>query len=292
MALKDLLVCIDPSPAGDTRLKLALNLARAGKAHLMGAYPLPDARAAGGDSAGFGSAPGMPGVAEEPASPGAAASDVLDAADAADRAEHHFKNELRLAGIDGEWHMLPDGDPAELIEFAKSVDLTIMGQRPPNSSLKGAARFRPEDVITAAARPVLAVPYAGTFETVGQRILVARDGTREANRALNDALPLVTDAEAATVVFVGTNERGIEQHWPALERIVGHLQRHGINTTSEGTLRGELAIPDVLLSRAADLAADMIVAGGYHHSQLREALLGGVSRDLLAHMTVPVLMSH
>jgi len=51
-------------------------------------------------------------------------------------------------------------------------------------------------------------------------------------------------------------------------------------------------VSDVLLSRAADLAADLIVAGGYHHSQLREVLVGGVSRDLLQHMTVPVLMSH
>jgi nucleotide-binding universal stress UspA family protein len=57
-------------------------------------------------------------------------------------------------------------------------------------------------------------------------------------------------------------------------------------------MRGELAVSDVLLSRAADLAADLIVAGGYHHSQLREVLVGGVSRNLLQHMTVPVLMSH
>jgi len=148
--------------------------------------------------------------------------------------------------------------------------------------------------VIAAGRPVLVVPYAGIFETVGKRILVAWDGTREANRALNDALPLLADADAVTVtvMFVGTNERDLEQHWPALERIIGHLQRHGINATPEGTLRGGLAISDILLSRAADLAGDMIVTGGYHHSQLREALIGGVSRDLLQHMTVPVLMSH
>jgi len=292
MALKDLLVCIDPNPGSDTRLKLALNLARAGKAHLTGVYPLPNARGVRGELAGFGGVPAMAGIAEEPASPGAAVSDVLDAAEAAEQAEHYFKDELRLAGIEGEWHMLPDGDPVELIEFAKSVDLTIMGQRPPSSGPNGAARFRPEDVVIAAARPVLVIPYAGTFEAVGKRVLIAWNGTREANRALNDALPLLADAEALTVMFVGTNERDLEQHWPALERVVGHLQRHGINTTSEGTLRRELAISDMLLSRAADLTADMIVAGGYHHSQLREALIGGVSRDLLDHMTVPVLMSH
>jgi nucleotide-binding universal stress UspA family protein len=292
MAIKDLLVCIDPTTAGDTRLKLALNVARANKAHLTGTYPLPEARVARGGAAGFGGVPGMSGIAEESVSPGGAVSEVFHEAEVADRAEHRFKDELRLAGIDGEWHTLTDSDSAELIELAKSVDLTIIGQRPPSSGSNGAARFRPEDIVMAAGRPVLVVPYAGVFETVGKRVLVAWDGTREANRALNDALPLLADAESAAVMFVGTNERDLEQHWAALERIVGHLRRHGINATAEGTLRGGLAISDILLSRAADLAADMIVTGGYHHSQLREALIGGVSRELLQHMTVPVLMSH
>ena len=144
----------------------------------------------------------------------------------------------------------------------------------------------------AAGRPVLIVPYAGAFETVGKRALIAWDGTREANRALNDALPLLADAETVSVVFVGSRERDLEQHRAALGRAVHHLRQHGIEADPEETLRGDLAVSDILLSRAADLAADLIVAGGYHHSQLREALLGGVSRELLDHMTVPVLMSH
>jgi nucleotide-binding universal stress UspA family protein len=185
---------------------------------------------------------------------------------------------------------VPDSDSAELIDLAKSVDLTIMGQRPPRAD--GAARLRPDDVVMAAGRPVLVVPYAGNFETVGKRILVAWDGTREANRALNDALPLLEGSETATVMFVAASERELEQHLPALELATGHLHRHGVNAVSEETMRGGLAVSDVLLSRAADLAADLIVAGGYHHSQLREVLVGGVSRDLLQHMTVPVLMSH
>ena len=71
-----------------------------------------------------------------------------------------------------------------------------------------------------------------------------------------------------------------------------HLERHGIGARTEETLRGDIPVSDVLLSRASDLDVDLIVAGAYHHSQLREALVGGVSRELLNHMTVPVLMSH
>lgn len=291
MALKDLLVCIDPTTAGDARLKLAFNLARANKAHLAGAYAMPEAETGRAGPSGFGGVPGMTGLADEP-SPGGAVSEVFHEAEVADRVEHRFKDELRLAGIDGEWHILPDDDSADLIELAKSVDLTIMGQRPPSSRSDGAVRYKPDDIVIASGRPVLVVPYAGNFDTVGKRILVAWDGTREANRALNDALPLLVDAESVTVMFVGANERDLEQHRPALERIVCHLQRHGINANREETLRSGLAVSDILLSRAADLAADLIVTGGYHHSQLREALIGGVSRDLLEHMTVPVLMSH
>src|SRR6266481_4662703 len=289
MALKDLLVCFDRTDAGYARLELAFNLARASRAYLAGAYVLPETHASPVGSVGFGfAAPaGMTGPGEEGVSP----SGVLREAEAAESAEQHFKSKLRLHGIEGEWHLLADGDSAALIELAKSVDLTIAGQRPPNSEANGASRFRPEDIVVAAGRPVLIVPYAGTFETVGKRILFAWDGTREANRAMHDALPLFTDADA-TVVFVGSNERELEQHRPALDRVVHHLHHHGVAAKPEETLRGGLAVSDILLSRAADLSADMIVSGGYHHSPLREALLGGVSRELLQHMTVPVLMSH
>ena len=125
------------------------------------------------------------------------------------------------------------------------------------------------------------VPYAGAFDTVGRRALVAWDGTREAARAANDALPLLENAEAVTVMFVGARETALEEHHPSIERMVHHLQRHGIAARAEETLHGDLRISDVLLSRAADLAADLLVAGAYHNSQLREALVGGVSRELL-----------
>jgi nucleotide-binding universal stress UspA family protein len=81
--------------------------------------------------------------------------------------------------------------------------------------------------------------------------------------------------------------------WDETEiEMVLRLARHGINAQPEESLHPAVSIQDALLSRAADLAADMIVAGAYHHSPLRESVFGGVSRGLLDHMTVPVLMSH
>ena len=136
------------------------------------------------------------------------------------------------------------------------------------------------------------MPYVGDFSTLGEHVLVAWDETREATRALNDALPLIEDAKSVTVMTVVPHEKEAERLHAPLRRVVGHLERHGLPVRAEESMRGDMAVSDLLLSRAADLGADMIVAGAYHHSQLREALVGGVSRDLLRHMTVPVLMSH
>jgi nucleotide-binding universal stress UspA family protein len=281
MAISDILVCIDPSSAGATRLKLALNLARSQKAYLTGAFVMPrrQAVAVTGGATGF---------AEE----AAAAVEILREGDGGDGIEQRFNDELRESGIDGEWRPLAVESATPLIDLAKSADLTILGQRPRNSRAEGAARLRPEDVVMAVGRPVLVVPFAGDFERVGRRVLIAWDGTREADRALADALPLIEDAEVATVMYVGAQEGEIERTWPALERVVHHLERHGVPAKPKESLRGDLAVSDILLSRAADLDADLIVAGGYHRSPVREALLGGVSRELLEHMTVPVLMSH
>jgi nucleotide-binding universal stress UspA family protein len=136
------------------------------------------------------------------------------------------------------------------------------------------------------------LPYAGTFSSVGKRVLVAWDGTREATRAVHDALPLIAAAEAVTVVSVASRESDFERLHRSLERIVRHLERHGLAARAEEDVKTGMTVSDALLSRAIDLDADLIVAGAYHHSKFREALLGGVSRELLDHMTVPVLMSH
>jgi nucleotide-binding universal stress UspA family protein len=291
MALKDLLVCIDPGSPSDARLQLAFNLARAHRAHLTAAYVMPKAEGliahppAGvvppGELTGIVQGGGM--------TPGGVVTEVLREAEDAETVEQRFKGELHLSGIGGDWHLLDACEEAQLIELAKTFDLTIIGQRAPEPR---ATAFRPEDIAIGTARPVLAVPYAGAFEAVGKRALVAWDGNREAVRAVNDALPLLGQAEAVTVMSVGPREAELERRRLSLDRIVGHLQRHGITARLEETVQAGIAVSDVLLSRAADLGADLIIAGVYHHSQLREALIGGVSRDLLDHMTVPVLMSH
>jgi nucleotide-binding universal stress UspA family protein len=299
MPLRDILVCLDASATGGGRLELALTLAQASKAHLTAVYLLSEG--------GWSNAPanvGLPPTILGPVSPEGAAviggvpvgaeaavAQVVRRAEQADSVEQRFRDELAAHALDGEWRAVDHADLAELIQLAKTADLTLLGQNPGEGS-DGATWLRPDDLLTDSGRPVLVVPHAGAFAHVGRRVLVAWDGTREANRALHDALPLLAGAEAVTVMHVGAHQADLDRARPWLERIVRHLGRHGVKAQPETSPAGDIAVSDVLLSRAADLGADMIVAGAYHHSHLRERLLGGVSRDLLDHMTVPVLMAH
>lgn len=300
MELKDILVCLDPTDAGEARLRLAAAIARDHRAHLSAAFIVQQGIAGAPPYGGLGvRAPtGAAGIAEGsvvaglplPGAPPAVGPDTTRGAAVADIVEQRFREALRPHAIEGDWHLFGAGESDELTALATAVDLVVFGQTSPDYRLP--TGFHPGDLVVACGRPVLVVPYAGDFAAVGRRVLVAWDGTREASRALHDAMPLLGKAEAVTVITVRAREAAFEHDGPLLARVVRHLQRHGIAAHSEEALRGDLPISDVLLSRAADLDADLIVAGAYHRTQLREALFGGVSRDLLDHMTVPVLMSH
>jgi nucleotide-binding universal stress UspA family protein len=286
MPIRDILVCLDASKAGEARQRLALLLARRHRTTLTALYVLPEPPVAV-SPVGLGPVPAATAAWTEPP----AASGPPRDPEQAEVAEVLFRSELREAGLDGEWYLLDAHDLAGLLECANAADLTILGQVSPDEPGESGA-FPPDRVVIEVGRPVLIVPYAGRFETIGRRVLVAWDGSREAARALGDALPLLAEAEAVTLVYIGAGEKALERARPGLDRVVRHLGRHGIAAHAEETPGGDVPIADLLLSRAADLAADLVVAGAYHHSPLREALLGGVSRELLRTMTVPTLMAH
>jgi nucleotide-binding universal stress UspA family protein len=155
-----------------------------------------------------------------------------------------------------------------------------------------AFRPHPERVTLASGRPILVVPYAGHFATLGQRVLVGWDASREATRAVGDAMPLLAAAEQVTVLAIDPQAGpGGHGELPGAD-ISLHLARHGVKAVIERTVSADVPIGDVLLSRAADLGADLLVMGAYGHSRARELLLGGATRTVLGSMTLPVLMSH
>jgi nucleotide-binding universal stress UspA family protein len=281
MSYKDLLVVLDPEPAARGRIDLAAALAERFAAHLVGLYPLL--------------------VPQRPRELGYFDPALLDpffeslreqARAAADEVREQFEHVARLRGLSAEWRLVPEGPDGDPALHARYADLTILGQLDPDRGETEGLRPRPEQVTLASGRPILIVPYAGRFENVGQRVVIAWNSAREAARAVHDAMPLLVAAEAVTVLTIDPREGPLGHGELPGADISLHLARHGVKAQVERTVSADLPVGEVLLSRLADLGADLLVMGAYGHSRMRELLLGGATRSLLQSMTVPVLMSH
>ncbi|MBM3518925.1 MAG: universal stress protein [Alphaproteobacteria bacterium] len=171
---------------------------------------------------------------------------------------------------------------------ARYADLVLVGQSGGEGETIDVGPALAEDVVMTCGRPVLTLPFAGHFPSIGKRPLVAWNGTREATRAVHDAMTILAKADLVTVLSVTEPN---PDHLPGAE-ICTHLARHGVKAESRHSVAGELGVGDVLLNAVADYGADLLVMGAYGHSRLRELVLGGPSRHLLNVMTCPVLMSH
>ena len=178
------------------------------------------------------------------------------------------------------------------MRHAHCSDLTVLTQADPTAPGHRLAPNLVEQVVLYSARPTLILPYAGRFDTLGANVMVAWDDSREAARALSDALPLLRRAKRVQVV--SWNEMG-DNDDPALRTRLDALHRwlmwQGV-TADVRVETSDIDITNTMLARATDLNTDLIVMGAYGHARWAERVLGGATRGLLASMTVPVLMSH
>jgi nucleotide-binding universal stress UspA family protein len=280
MSYKDLLVVLDSATDARGRIELAATLAERFAAHLVGLYPIPSPELP--RSAGYADlAPLEPMYREWRAR-------MLEQAETVREA---FEHQAQLRGVKTEWRAVAEGREADPALHARYADLTILGQLDPDNDEMAMIRPHPERVALASGRPILVTPYAGHFEKLA-RVLIAWNASREAARAVADAMPLLAAADAVTVMAVDP-QPGHDGHGELPGAAVAlHLARHGVTAQIERTVSAEVPIGEVLLSRAADLGADLLVMGAYGHSRMRELLLGGATRSILASMTLPVLMSH
>lgn len=278
MALKDLLVHIDQGPHADARLETALALAAAHDAHLVGVYAI--------------SHPRIPNYIRLQIGEDVLKAQADFAAEAAAKAEAMFQERASRAGVRWEWRATVGEPLAALTLNGRYVDLAIVGQRDPSGEDASDDPTIPDQLILSLGRPVLVVPFSGSFTAVGKTVLVSWDASRLATRAVNDALPFLVAAKSVSVLAV--NPHGGEDgdgQIPSAD-ICLHLARHGVKVEAEHLYADDIDVGDVLLGRAADIGADLIVSGAYGHARWRELVLGGVTRHLLRHMTVPVLMTH
>ncbi len=280
MAYRDILVHLDGGGACQERTRAAILLAQLYEAHVVGLCPLVQ--------------PVLPAYLQAYVSDEVLQQQSEAARDVAQSVKDQFETAVLSRGLAGECRAegCLEPDVARLLSsHARSADVVVLSQVRDDEIPLGGRRV-PEDVALGSGRPVLLVPYIGLGDSIGRRVLVAWDGSREAARAVNDALPLLVDADSVVIALVqhgreiagGTEMPGAN--------IAAHLAHHGCKVEVDVTRNAGIGIGDTILSRCADISADLLVMGAYGHTRFREMVLGGVTRHILKHMTVPTLLSH
>lgn len=281
MAITTLLVHVEADPTTDPRLALAVDLANRHDAKLIGVgaslwriYGIT-----GGAYEGYYESGAM--VAEEI---GTVEADLK-------RAEEKFRRAAAGVGQGADWRGAAQFPTTKIAAEARAADLVITSRshRQDSSDYQVAA---PGALILQAGRPVLVVPPEATRLDVTS-VIVAWKDTREARRAVSDALPFLQSAEKVQLVEICDSRDAAPAATKRLEDVADHLSRHRVKATvSVHVEEKEATAPHQLLDLAALQGADLIVAGGFGHSRLQEWVFGGFTRALLAQTERAVLFSH
>jgi nucleotide-binding universal stress UspA family protein len=274
--IKDVVVKLSLDPSAGHAANYAISLAAA-----FGAHPTGIALAYEAD------------ILPDPSSPGAGRFLRLreESEEAASAAAAWFEQKAAAAGLSATARAVTTtvaGGYELFGRVARRFDLSVVGQDDPDKVLSEA--LAAEGALFESGRPLIVVPYIHKAGLKLDRVMACWDGSRPAARAVADAIPLLSRAEAVDVVIV-EGDKAKSDEMPGAD-MAQHLARHGLKVAVERIPRGNLAVKDVLLNYAADSAADLVVMGGYGHSRMREFILGGVTRGMLGSMTVPTLMSH
>ncbi|WP_116402139.1 universal stress protein [Methylovirgula sp. 4M-Z18] len=258
MAYKDIVIYLDPSFDTDHRLKLAIAIAREHGARLVGVDATSQAAFDG------------------------------EWRDRATGLQNQFEEAIRTGGIDGIFRSEVNSRNAHPHPDAHCADLIIAPQ-PLFEARDLVAKAIPQDVVLTAGVPVLILPHEWRYSSVGKKIVIAWNASREATRAVHDALPILRRADKVTVFTFSFKARPERNQ----ERIIDHLRRHGVPATAYGWRSEEDISPIVALFSSLDtIEADLIVAGAYGQSPTLEKWLGGASHDLMESLSVPLLVSH
>jgi nucleotide-binding universal stress UspA family protein len=275
--IKDIVVNLTIGVERDAAANYAISLASIFKAHLVGVAFVYDPKV---------SANLIVGIPAELIEAQRAATKHL-----ANEAVARFEELAKQAGVMTESQMI-DVTPGHVGDtfgrLARSFDLSVIRQAEPNKAEQEVPII--EGALFESGRPVIVVPYVQTQGAIFNRVMVGWDGSRTAARAIGDAMPVLERAkmiEIFTVVAGPTKNTEL----PGID-IGQHLSRHGLKVEVKRIPAEGINVPEAILSHAADISADFMVMGGYGHSRLREYVLGGATRGILASMTLPTLMSN
>jgi nucleotide-binding universal stress UspA family protein len=275
MSYASLMVHVDLDYRNDARLKIAGDLAERFKARVIGIAAQAEVTPvyyADSYSSAF--------IAER---------DLADIKQRMQQAEERFRTALSGRVKDIEWRTAIERPAPFIAEQCRAADLIIVGKTAAADTLDLSDQFDSSDLIGRAGRPLLLAPHDAD-SLKAERALIAWKDSSEARRAVFDALPLLRLAQKVIVAAIDEDNDP-----PAANRnvadVVAWLGRHGVNAVGKvEPLKGHAA--EQLDRLAAEEGADLLIAGAYGHSKLREWILGGVTRDLLKQTSRCHLMSH
>ena len=209
-------------------------------------------------------------------------------ADAEERqARAQFEDALAKTNVRTHWLSSGEVPMRALRAAGRNSDLLVLRCEPVNDP--DVHRFYSAgEVVLGLGRPALITPDAHDGKAPARHALIAWNGSREAARAVRDALSLLLISERVSAVTFGEPTFGEA----ALPDIKQYLARHELQAEWQQLPEAEVATGEALLAYAAQTDADLIVAGAYGRSRLRELVFGGVTHHLLRQTTIPVLMSH
>lgn len=281
MSWKDILVIVAEAEADEAAIAAGEALAKQCKGcHLSAAFltPLPDEP-----------------LAYEPTVVAGVWAELLGRARQEAQAER-LKVEARLKQAGGPFE-LRDAEALSrdlgrvAAVHARYSDVAIL-TRPTDGSGADLREEIIEGVLFHSGRPALIVPPTWKADTIGKRVVVAWDASREATRALSEADALLEFADKVTVVTVDAKPKMFGHGDQPGANIAAHLSRRGLETEVHNVDGMGRAPALAILEEAASLNADLVVMGGYAHSRLRDLVFGGATKDMLRAATVPVLMAH
>lgn len=279
MAFKTIAVFTEPSPAGEARAAAGAALALLCGAHLVGVYALPLA---------------LPESAAETFVRGEEAMRAVIAGQQAREERDIAAVRERFAAIAARQGLTPEfrvirwmGAEDEALLQSLHSDLVIVG--PPQAPGLPEKRA-PDALLLASGVPMLVLPPDSALAPEG-RTLVAWNASRQARRALTDALPLLRSAASVVLLVVDPERR--DAHGEEAGADIGlFLARHGVTVEVQQRASEGEPVGAVILRAAQELGAGLIVLGAYSRARTAEVVFGGVTRFLLKSSSIPLLVAH
>jgi nucleotide-binding universal stress UspA family protein len=272
MTYKSIMVSVDLTPAAPARIKLAAAMAGRFEARLIGA------------------------AAETIYVPAVATLAPIVDANLIELEQDRVRTDLekiealfrRGAGNGGavEWRAAIEDPRSFLLRHGRAADLMIMGRHGHGDDTGGRFGIDPGALVLELGRPILVAP--GSIEELSaQRIIVGWKDTREARRAVWDSLPLLKRSEQVFLISAGESPPD-----SGATDVQDYLRQHDVPARILLRSSREEGVAEELVRTAESEGADLIVAGAYGHSRMREWIFGGVTRDLLHHSPICCLLAH